>query len=328
MKRCRKEFVVSENAHRLDIYLSENLNFLTRSQFKKREVRAFKDNNGVLISIKLSKPVFVNDKILIEFDEELKLMENVMPLNLPIKILYEDTDVIVIDKPQGILSHPSISNFENTVVNFLLYHISGLKDNFHHEDKIRPGIVHRLDKETSGIMICAKNLMTLNFLSRQFKERFVKKVYIAVVKGNFKIDSGIIDTFIDRDRYDRKKFSVHENRGKRAFTKYKVFVNIGNYALIVLSPKTGRTHQLRVHMKYLNHPILGDSIYSKLDKGFLKVNSLMLHAFKLEINIKGGYLKKFTSDLPRRFIDFLSVFYDKEELSSLISDFFVFLEKF
>ncbi|BCR21466.1 RluA family pseudouridine synthase [Borrelia sp. HM] len=327
MKRYRKEFVVSKNAQRLDIYLSENLNFFTRSQLKKRELRAFKDNNGIFVSIKLSKPVFVNDKILIEFNEEVNLSENMMPLDLPIKILYEDTDVIVIDKPQGILSHPGISNFENTVVNFLLHHISGLKDNFH-EDKIRPGIVHRLDKETSGIMICAKNLTTLNFLSKQFKERFVKKVYIAVVKGNFKIDSGIIETFIDRDRYDRKKFSVHENRGKRAFTKYKVFVNIGNYALIVLSPQTGRTHQLRVHMKYLNHPILGDSVYSKLDKGFLKTKSLMLHAFKLEINIKEGYLKKFTSGFPQRFIDFLSIFYDKEELSSLISDFLIFLEKF
>ncbi|AGT27023.1 RluA family pseudouridine synthase [Borrelia miyamotoi] len=326
MKRFKKEFIVKENSQRLDIYLSENLCLFTRSQIKKREVKAFKSNNGVFVSIKLSKPVFVDDKILIEFDEEVNISEYVRPLNLPISILYEDINVIVVDKPQGILSHPGISNLENTVVNFLLYHISDLQDSFH-EDKIRPGIVHRLDKETSGVMICAKNLITLNFLSRQFKERVVKKVYIAVVKGNFKIGSGIIETFIDRDRSDRKKFSVHKNRGKKALTEYKVFVNMENYSLVALRPQTGRTHQLRVHMKYLNHPILGDNVYSKLDKGFKEI-SLMLHAFKLEINIKEGSLKKFISGFPQRFINFLSIFYGKEELNSLISNFIMFLERF
>ncbi|AHH13522.1 RluA family pseudouridine synthase [Borrelia hermsii] len=326
MKKLQKEFIVRKYSQRLDIYLSENLCFFTRSQIKKREVKAFKYNDGVFVSIKLSKPVFVDDRILIKFNEEVDLKEYVMPLDLPISILYEDINVIVVDKPQGILSHPGISNLDNTVVNFLLHHISSLRDSFQ-EDKIRPGIVHRLDKETSGVMICAKNLTTLNFLSKQFKERFVKKVYIAVVKGNFKIDFGIIETFIDRDRYDRKRFSVYENRGKRALTEYKVLANMGNYSLVALKPKTGRTHQLRVHMKHLNHPILGDSIYTRPDKVF-KEMSLMLHAFKLEINIKEGSLKKFISTFPQRFIDFLSIFYDKETLSLLVNDFIVFLDKF
>ncbi|AHH02969.1 Ribosomal large subunit pseudouridine synthase D [Borrelia nietonii YOR] len=326
MKKLQKEFIVRKYSQRLDIYLSENLCFFTRSQIKKREVKAFKYNDGVFVSIKLSKPVFVDDRILIKFNEEVDLKEYVMPLDLPISILYEDINVIVVDKPQGILSHPGISNLDNTVVNFLLNHISSLRDSFQ-EDKIRPGIVHRLDKETSGVMICAKNLTTLNFLSKQFKERFVKKVYIAVVKGNFKIDFGIIETFIDRDRYDRKRFSVYENRGKRALTEYKVLANMGNYSLVALKPKTGRTHQLRVHMKHLNHPILGDSIYTRPDKVF-KEMSLMLHAFKLEINIKEGSLKKFISTFPQRFIDFLSIFYDKETLSLFVNDFIVFLDKF
>ncbi|UPA11731.1 RluA family pseudouridine synthase [Borrelia venezuelensis] len=326
MKKFQKEFIVRKDSQRLDIYLSEDLCLFTRSQIKKREVKAFKYHDGVFVAIKLSRPVFVDDKILIEFNEEINLREYVRPLNLPISILYEDINVIVVDKPQGILSHPGISNLENTIVNFLLYHISGLRDSFQ-EDKLRPGIVHRLDKETSGVMICAKNLKTLNFLSRQFKERFVKKVYIAVVKGNFKIDSGIIETFIDRDRHDRKRFSVHENRGKRALTEYRVLASIGNYSLVALKPKTGRTHQLRVHMKHLNHPILGDSVYARLDKEF-KEMSLMLHAFKLEINIKEGSLKKFISVFPQRFINFLSIFYDKEALSILVNDFIVFLDKF
>ncbi|AHH10172.1 RluA family pseudouridine synthase [Borrelia coriaceae] len=326
MKRIQKEFIVRTDSQRLDIYLSENLCIFSRSQIKKREVKAFKYNDGVFIAIKLSKPVFVDDKILIEFNEEINLKEYIKPLSLPINILYEDANVIVVDKPQGILSHPGISNLDNTVVNFLLHHISGLGDNFY-EDKVRPGIVHRLDKETSGVMICAKNLTTLNFLSKQFKERFVKKIYVAVVKGNFNTDTGIIDTLIDRDRCDRKKFSVHDNKGRRALTEYKVLANMGNYSLVALKPKTGRTHQLRVHMKHLKHPILGDNIYTRLDKEFREM-PLMLHAFKLEINIKEGDLKEFVSAFPQRFIDFLSRFYDKEALSMFVDDFIMFLNKF
>ncbi|AWG42424.1 RluA family pseudouridine synthase [Candidatus Borreliella tachyglossi] len=326
MKKIQKEFIVKEDAQRLDIYLSENLCIFTRSQIKRREVKAFKNNFGVFVSVKLSKPVFVNDRILIEFNEEIDLLESISPLNLPISILYEDMNLIVINKPQGIVSHPGVSNFENTVVNFLLHHVSGIEDNFK-EDKMRPGIVHRLDKETSGVLICAKNLTTLNFLSKQFKERVVKKVYLAIVKGNLKIHSGIIETFIDRDKNDRKKFIVHNNGGKKALTEYKVLTKVGNYSLVALKPKTGRTHQLRVHMKHLNHPILGDSIYSRLDKEFREV-SLMLHSFKLEINIQEDYAKKFVSDFPQRFIDFLSIFYCKKELSVLVSDFIAILDEF
>ncbi|QMU98839.1 RluA family pseudouridine synthase [Borrelia sp. A-FGy1] len=326
MKKFQEEFVVKEDCQRLDIYLSKKVCLFTRNQIKKRQVIAFKNNDGVLVSKKLSKPVFVGDKILIEFNEEVDLREYARPFKLPITILYEDINLIVLNKPQGILSHPSISGLGNTVVNFLLYHVSNLEDNFK-EDKMRPGIVHRLDKDTSGILICAKNLTTLKFLSMQFKKRVVKKVYIAVVKGNLKSFSGIIETFIDRDRNDRKKFIANKSRGKNALTEYRVFVNVGNYSLLALSPKTGRTHQLRVHMKYLNHPILGDIIYSRLDSDFKDI-SLMLHAFKLEINIKEGILKKFVSEFPRRFIDFLSNFYSKKELDLLIINFIEFLDKF
>ena len=287
MKKLQEEFVVKEDCQRLDIYLSEKFCIFTRSQIKKRKVTAFKNSDDVFVSIKLSKPVFVGDRILIEFNEEIDLTEHIKNFKLPISIIYEDINLIVVNKPQGILSHPGLSRLENTVVNFLLYHVSNLEDNFK-EEKVRPGIVHRLDKDTSGILICAKNLTTLNFLSTQFKERVVKKVYIAIVKGNLKNSAGIIETFIDRDRNDRKKFSVNKSKGKRALTEYRVLINMENYSLVALSPKTGRTHQLRVHMKYLNHPILGDVIYSRLDKDFKDV-SLMLHAFKLEINIKEGF---------------------------------------
>ncbi|UGQ15738.1 RluA family pseudouridine synthase [Borrelia sp. RT5S] len=326
MEKLQEEFVVGEDCQRLDIYLSERFCIFTRSQIKKREVVAFRNRCGVFVAIKLSKPVFVGDRILIEFNEEVDLRKYVRPLKLPIGIIYEDENVIVVNKPQGILSHPCITGLENTVVNFLLYHVSGLGDSFK-EDKVRPGIVHRLDKDTSGVLICAKNLATLNFLSTQFKERVVKKVYIAIVKGAPKNSFGIIETFIDRDKNDRKKFSVHSNSGKRALTEYKVLTNMGNYSLLALRPKTGRTHQIRVHMKYLNHPILGDSAYGKVDRDF-RYLSLMLHSFKLEINLKEGFLKKFISEFPQRFIDFLSNFYTEEELDALIANFVEFLERF
>ncbi|UER67242.1 RluA family pseudouridine synthase [Borrelia sp. BU AG58] len=326
MKKIQEEFVVREDCQRLDVYLSERFRIFTRSQIKKREVAAFKNSGGGFVPIKLSRSVFLGDRILIEFNEEINLRDYIRPLKLPIGIIYEDINLIVVNKPQGILSHPCITGLENTVVNFLLYHISGLEDGFK-GDKIRPGIVHRLDKDTSGVLICAKNLETLNFLSIQFKERFVKKVYIAIVKGIPKMSSGIIETFIDRDKNDRKKFSVYTSRGKRALTEYKVLVNMGNYSLVVLMPKTGRTHQIRVHMKYLNHPILGDSTYSRVDRDFRDL-PLMLHAFKLEINIKEGFLKKFISELPQRFIDFLSNFYTEEELGVYVANLVEFLEEF
>ncbi|WKC57617.1 RluA family pseudouridine synthase [Borrelia sp. P9F1] len=326
MKKLQEEFVVREDCQRLDIYLSERFCIFTRSQIKKRGVVAFKNSGGVFVGIKLSKPVFVGDEILIEFNEEVDLKNHVRPLKLPIDIIYEDINVIVVNKPQGILSHPCVTGMENTVVNFLLYHVSGLEDSFK-EDKVRPGIVHRLDKDTSGVLICAKNWTTLNFLSTQFRERVVKKVYIAIIKGAPKNLSGVIETFINRDRNDRKKFIVHNSRGKRALTEYKVWASIGNYSLVALRPKTGRTHQIRVHMKYLNHPILGDNVYGRIDRDFNDV-SLMLHSFKLEISIKEDFLKKFISEFPQRFVDFLSNFYTEEDLNMLIANFVEFLEEF
>ncbi len=170
MIRLKKEFTVKENALRLDLYLSNNLEVFTRSQIKRRNVEAFKKSNGKFFKIKLSKPVFKNDEMLIEFDEESNQIDCLRPNNIPIAIIYEDSNIIVLNKPQGILSHPGISHWDDTVVNFLLYHIKRLKINFN-EEKVRPGIVHRLDKDTSGVLICAKNINTLSFLAQQFKDK-------------------------------------------------------------------------------------------------------------------------------------------------------------
>ncbi|AJA90619.1 pseudouridine synthase [Borreliella chilensis] len=326
MIRLKKEFIVKENALRLDFYLSHNLEVFTRSQIKRRNVEAFKKSNGKFFKIKLSKPVFKDDEILIEFDEENGQIDYLRPNDIPITVIYEDCNTIVLDKPQGILSHPGISHWNDTVVNFLLYHIKRLEINFN-EEKIRPGIVHRLDKDTSGVLICAKNISTLGFLARQFKDKRVNKVYIAIVKGNFKSLFGSIESFIDRDKYNRKKFTVSKERGKKALTEYRLLLNFGEYSLLALRPKTGRTHQLRVHMKYLNFPILGDEIYSRVDGNFKK-NTLMLHSYKLEIDIGKNSYKKFISEFPKRFVTFLSNFYEGDELNLIIDNLVLFLKDF
>ncbi|WP_215535051.1 RluA family pseudouridine synthase [Borreliella bavariensis] len=326
MIRLKKEFTVKENALRLDLYLSNNLEVFTRSQIKRRNVEAFKKSNGKFFNIKLSKPVFKNDEILIEFDEESSQIDCLRPNNIPIAIIYEDSNIIVLNKPQGILSHPGISHWDDTVVNFLLYHIKRLKINFN-EEKVRPGIVHRLDKDTSGVLICAKNINTLSFLAQQFKDKRTNKVYIAIVKGNFNSFSGSIESFIDRDKYNRKKFSVSKDRGKKALTEYRLLLNFGGYSLLALKPKTGRTHQLRVHMKYLNFPILGDEVYGRVDSSF-KTATLMLHSYKLEVDVGKNSFKKFISEFPKRFVIFLSNFYKSDELNLIIDNLVLFLKDF
>ncbi|WNY63686.1 RluA family pseudouridine synthase [Borreliella americana] len=326
MIRLKKEFTVKENALRLDLYLSSNLEVFTRSQIKRRNVEAFKKSNGKFLKIKLSKPVFKDDEILIEFDEEGNQIDYLRPSNIPIAIIYEDSNVVVLNKPQGILSHPGISHWDDTVVNFLLYHVKSLKINFN-EEKIRPGIVHRLDKDTSGVLICAKNISTLRFLAQQFKDKKTNKVYIAIVKGNFNSFFGSIESFIDRDKYNRKKFSVSKDRGKKALTEYRLLLNFGEYSLLALKPKTGRTHQLRVHMRYLNFPILGDEVYGRAD-GSLKKITLMLHSYKLEIDIGKNSFRKFISEFPKRFVIFLSNFYKSDELNLIIDNLVLFLRDF
>ncbi|QFI14181.1 RluA family pseudouridine synthase [Borrelia sp. CA_690] len=327
MARLKKEFIVKENALRLDLYLSYNLEVFTRSQIKRRNVEAFKKSNGKFFNIKLSKPVFKDDEILIEFDEESSSqIDCLRPNNIPIVIIYEDSNIIVLNKPQGILSHPGISHWDDTVVNFLLYHIKRLEINFD-EEKIRPGIVHRLDKDTSGVIICAKNISTLRFLAQQFKDKRANKVYIAIVKGNFNSVFGSIESFIDRDKHSRKRFGVSKDTGKKALTEYRLLLNFGGYSLLALKPKTGRTHQLRVHMKYLNFPILGDGVYGRVDSSFKEI-TLMLHSYKLEIDVGKNSFEKFISEFPQRFVNFLLNFYKSDELKLIIDNLVLFLRDF
>jgi 23S rRNA pseudouridine1911/1915/1917 synthase len=279
---------------RLDRYVSENLRLLSRSQIKARCLKA--KVNGK--EVKLSRPVKHGDKLDLCWDDSPP--EDIIPQDIPLEIVYEDERCVVINKAQGLVVHPGAGNRQGTLANALYFRILN-KGGSKVSGNVRPGIVHRLDKETSGIIIAAYNEETHAFLSQQFKERKTRKNYIAIVCGTPKEKKGRIETFISRDPKDRKRFAVSAS-GKTALTFYKVIKTRQNYSLLLLRPKTGRTHQLRVHLKYIGCPILGDPIYGHSDKHFPEA-ALMLHSKSLAITLPDETEPRiFSSPVPERFL--------------------------
>lgn len=188
---------------------------------------------------------------------------DLFPEDIPLNILFEDDWVIVINKPAGIVVHPGAGNMTGTIVNALLHHCGKLPVT---DDELRPGIVHRLDKDTSGVLVIAKNDRALRSLAKQFQKRVVKKRYLAIVKGSVPLDNGIIDAPIARSAADRKKMGVAEpDKGKNARTIYHVVKRMKGLTILNLEIETGRTHQIRVHMKHLGHPVVGDPVYGRAD---------------------------------------------------------------
>ncbi len=253
------EFVITTNrdAHqRLDIYLSKKNLDLSRSQIQKLvssgEIKA---NNTI---VKPSYRTRVGDRI--EVTIPLVIPLKIEPEKIPLDILYEDRDLIVINKPRGMVVHPGAGVSSGTLVNALLYHckdLSGIGG------VLRPGIVHRLDKDTSGVLVVAKNDFTHLTLSRQFKERSVNKRYIALVKGKILKEEGRIEAPIGRHPVKRKKMAAGVKRARGAITSYKVLERFKDLTLVEATPETGRTHQIRVHLSHIGHPIVGDLKYGK-----------------------------------------------------------------
>jgi 23S rRNA pseudouridine1911/1915/1917 synthase len=282
----------ASGGQRLDKYAAEQLKLLNRSQIKGRilEIRI----NGK--AGKLSRLVKPGDDLELLWSDPPS--SDLIPENIPLDILYEDDRVVVLNKAPGMVVHPGAGNASGTLANALLYRRlrrGGSGEGF------RPGIVHRLDKDTSGVMIAAYDDEALAFLAEQFKSRGVKKNYGAIVRGVLKEPAGALETRIARDRRDRKRFAVSAAGGKPAFTRYRVIRSWAHYSLVLLRPKTGRTHQLRVHMAYLGHPILGDPLYGVKD-GLFPQAGLMLHAKSLSLILPGkeGY-QTFKTPLPPRF---------------------------
>lgn len=218
-----------------------------------------------------------------------------IPENIPLYIIYEDDDVVVLNKARGMVVHPAPGNYTGTLVNALLYHCSNLSGI---NSAIRPGIVHRLDKDTSGIMIVAKNDAAHISLSQQIQSKTAVRTYLAVVRGNIKTDSGTIETQIARDKTDRKKMAVVKEGGRDAITDYEVLERFGKYTLVRCKLRTGRTHQIRVHMEYLGYPLVGDPKYSPMKTPF-GIKGQALHSHTLEFtHPRTGERMKFEAPLP------------------------------
>jgi 23S rRNA pseudouridine1911/1915/1917 synthase len=296
-----------ESSLRLDRYIAEKLKLLSRSQIKVRNLSAAVNEKKA----KISFPVKTGDRLELNWEEE--NTTDLTPENIPLDILYEDGRVIVINKAQGMVVHPACGNWNGTLANALLWHLrqSGLRGTaYPPPGALRPFIVHRLDKDTSGLIIATFNLEAQTFLQNQFKARHVSKTYIALTRGAPRDERGLIKNYITRDKKTRKYFTVSDDKGKYAITRWRVlktFMLAGSsYSLIKLKPATGRTHQLRVHLKHLGCPVLGDPLYGDKDKNFPRA-TLMLHAARLKIQLPGDTEKTiFRCPLPPRFKPFIS----------------------
>ena len=287
-----------ESSQRLDTYVSKNLEKFSRSRLKNGVEKILLNDKIAKLSAKVNN----GDKIYIQWQDPIP--EALIPENIPLEILYEDENVTVVNKKQGMVTHPACGNWSGTLVHALLYHWGITESKLDEKaGNHRRGIVHRLDKDTSGIIICAKNFNSEEWLQNQFKDRRVKKEYIAIVKGVPKEKSGSVKINMIRDSKNRKKFTTTDDssKGKFSHTVYRCIATYGNYSLMKLKLKTGRTHQIRVHMKYLGCPILGDPIYGTKDSLFDSA-TLMLHSKSLGIRLpQNSEFTTFDSSVPIRF---------------------------
>ncbi len=291
-------FINSENqGERIDKFLSSKLSNISRSYIHKliEDGNITVNQNSVNKKYKLSKNDMINVKI--PKPQELEVIAE----NIPLDIVYEDNDLLIVNKPKNMVVHPAPGNYSSTLVNALLYHcknsLSGING------VIRPGIVHRIDKDTSGLLIVAKNDTSHKELAEQIKNHSFTREYEAVVYGNLKEDTGTINANIARHKTDRKKMAVVPLLGRNAVTHYTVLKRYGNFTHIKLKLETGRTHQIRVHMSYIGHPVVGDEVYANpKNNPFKFLKGQCLHAKTIGfIHPTAKEYMEFTSPLPEYF---------------------------
>ena len=282
-----------DKGKRIDKFISEVVDDATRSYIQKLISEGLVEIQGKKVT-KSGNKLKGNESITINLPED-EVLE-LVPEDIPLDIIYEDSDIIVVNKGPDMVVHPAHGNYSGTLVNALLYHtkeLSGINGD------IRPGIVHRLDKDTSGIIVVAKNDAAHENLAKMFKEKNLEKTYMCIAKGIFKDKEGRLETLIGRDPKDRKKMAVVEENGKLAISNYKVLDESKNHSLVEVKIETGRTHQIRVHMKYLNHPIMGDTTYGNGSDG---AKRQILHAYKLKfIHPRTGEEMTVVAPLPEDF---------------------------
>lgn len=299
----RIELVCESEVRRLDLFIAENSG-LTRSHVQKLIESGNVTVDGKT-AVKPSVSVKVDAQISVILPEEIPL--DIVAENIPLDILYEDGDIAVINKPQGMTVHPANNVYTGTLVNALLYCIKDLSGI---NGVLRPGIVHRLDKDTSGLLVVAKNDRAHVELQRQIQSKQCRRIYLALCEGNFKEDRGCVNRPIGRSHTDRKKMDVVED-GRNAVTEYVVKERFGDYTLVQFELKTGRTHQIRVHAKYLGHPVVGDKTYGYAKCRFA-LNGQLLHAQTLTFTHPiTGESMSFSAPLPDYFQKVLSVLRNK-----------------
>ncbi len=300
-----KEIYSQSERVRIDVFVA-TIADVTRSRAAKLVTDGLVFINGKVAS-KSDKPQ-VGDEVTVNLPDPQPY--DVLPQNLNLDIVFEDDDLLVVNKPKGMVVHPAAGNFENTLVNGLMYHckdkLSGING------VLRPGIVHRIDKNTSGLLIVAKTDNSHNFLSEQIKEHSFTREYEAVVYGNVKQDSGTINAPIGRHPVKRKQMAVTSTASRNAITHYEVIERFGDFTHLKLRLETGRTHQIRVHMAYLGHPVAGDDIYGP-KKVITSLGGQCLHARKIGfIHPATNKYFEFTSELPEYFDKFLKQLKQKQ----------------
>lgn len=301
--------VSQENAgDRIDKLLASSLEDFTRSGISRLIADGFVEVNGIAIG--KNYKCKANDNIIV-YVPDAKPLETVAE-NIPLDIVYEDNDLLVVNKPKGMVVHPAAGNYEGTLVNALLYHcgdsLSGING------VIRPGIVHRIDKDTSGLLIVAKNDMAHLGLAEQIKEHSFHRAYQAVCYGNIKEDSGTVCQPIGRNPKDRKKMAVTFKNSKEATTHYEVLQRFGDFTHIRCVLETGRTHQIRVHMSYIGHPLAGDSVYGP-KKVITSLNGQCLHAGEIGfVHPRTGEYMEFKADVPDYFKEYLRKLENKSRM--------------
>ena len=297
------EFTVDVCGARLDNFLLEKLEDRTRSYIK-----TLIDNDKVLVNDKVVKAgykVKVGDIIAVEV-EEVKSTD-ILAEDIPLDIVYEDEDLAVINKKQGMVVHPARGCYSGTLVNAIMYHMNKLSSI---NGEVRPGIVHRLDKDTSGLIVIAKNDKTHLELQKQIQTKECHRIYRAIVHGKFREDEGVIENYLARGKTEHQKiFVVREGEGRLAITKYKTLKTHQGFSYMEFELKTGRTHQIRVHCSHFGHPIVGDPVYGRKDERFDYLNGQLLHAYKLEFTHPTTKEKmEFVAEIPDYFKDFLDKF--------------------
>lgn len=296
------EVMEEQEGERLDKYLSIIYPDTSRSFFQK----LIKDNS-VFVNDKPEKAsykVIFEDVVTIHFPDAIST--TIEPEDIPLDILYEDEDLLIVNKPKGMVVHPSAGHYSGTLVNAIMYHCKDSLSGINGE--IRPGIVHRIDMDTTGSLIVCKNDASHVNIAQQIKVHSVNRIYEGIVYGNVKEDEGTIEAPIGRHNIDRKKMAINEKNGKPAITHYKVLERFGNYTYMQFKLETGRTHQIRVHMSSIGHPLVGDSLYASGKTAFKNLSGQTLHAKTIGfIHPTTGKYMEYSAPLPEYFENLLAV---------------------